>query len=146
MDEADPDLEDLREEFKPPMKQRLQGWIDTATTIPGGANTLLSVFKKTVDTLPFLLGNDIVEELLSRLSDKPNKHHVGDALEALHSFAKVQRKKFAASMEKKRRKDAAKNATNTSGSSASSSSVGFPPPPPLVAATFQTFGGIEDVD
>ena len=65
-DQHDPDLEDLREEFRPKLKQRFQGWSDTAVQVRGGPAVLLKVYKDIVKSMPFLRANDIVEELLSR--------------------------------------------------------------------------------
>ncbi|OBZ65496.1 hypothetical protein A0H81_14617 [Grifola frondosa] len=120
LDPDDPDLEDLREEFRPRMKQRFEGWADTAITTKGGVGILLKVYKEVIEMMPFLKANDIVEELVGRLADKPSKHHVCDGVDALSAFAKVQRRKVnMAKSEVKRRNNLFKPQPTASGSSSS---------------------------
>ena len=66
LDPNDPDLEDLRDEFRPKLKQRFEGWSDTAIQIKGGAPVLIKVYKEIVTWMPFLRASDVVEELASR--------------------------------------------------------------------------------
>lgn len=66
MHHADPDLEDLREEFRPELKKRFDTWIETAGSIKGGGAILVKVYVKMVEVMPFLRAIDIVEEMLNR--------------------------------------------------------------------------------
>jgi len=93
LDPHDPDLEDLREEFRPSFKNRFEGWCSVAFIVSGGDMVLVKVFKKLIELMPFLRANDVVEEMVGRLADKPSRHHVCDGLDALVHFVKQQRKK-----------------------------------------------------
>lgn len=64
--DEDPDLEDLKEEFRPSLKPRFEGWKDLAYTIKGGNSLLLKCYKEIVEIMPFLKGNDVVDEMISR--------------------------------------------------------------------------------
>lgn len=66
LDPIDPDLEDLRAEYRPDLKRRFQSWADKGLTLTGGTRTLLSVYKTIVDILPFLLASDVAEEVIGR--------------------------------------------------------------------------------
>lgn len=114
VDGDDPEMEDLREEFRPNIKARLQGWVDTAVAIKGGPALLLKMYAKVVADMPFLKASDIVEEMAaryvasassrrtffdgsdSRMADRPSKLHVSDALEAFRDFCEKQNQKVAA--------------------------------------------------
>ncbi|KAI0052665.1 hypothetical protein FA95DRAFT_1553324 [Auriscalpium vulgare] len=149
LDKEDPDLDDLRDEMKPKMKDRFDGWVEMAVAI-NATGTLIKVFKDVVTMMPFLKASDVVEEMLNRLSDKPTNHHVCDALETLHSFSKVQKKKALALVEKQKRREAAKVAGNNGTSSIAgptpSSSTSTSASASFSSAMPPTFGGIEDVD
>ncbi|GAW05470.1 ABC protein [Lentinula edodes] len=75
LDPDDPDLEDLREEFRPQLRDRFDGWM--------------------AEEMPFLSTADVTQEMLNRLAERPTKEYVLDALEGLSEFAKMQRKKKA---------------------------------------------------
>lgn len=66
VDGDDPDVEDLREEFRPNIKARLQGWVDTAVAIKGGSASLTKAYTKVIGDMPFLQAKDVVEEMLAR--------------------------------------------------------------------------------
>jgi hypothetical protein len=66
VDGDDPEMEDLREEFRPNIKARLNGWVDTAVAIKGGPALLLKMYAKVVADMPFLKAGDVVEEMASR--------------------------------------------------------------------------------
>lgn len=66
LDPNDPDLEDLREEFRPKLKQRFEGWVQRAPAIHGGPHILIKVCKEIVEMMPFLRGGDIVDEMVGR--------------------------------------------------------------------------------
>ncbi|EMD41137.1 hypothetical protein CERSUDRAFT_111704 [Gelatoporia subvermispora B] len=150
MDPTDPDLEDLREEFRPQLKQRFEGWADTATATKGTHTAINKAYKELVETMSFLRATDVVDEMISRLADKPSKHFVCDGLEALSAFVKTQRRRMA---EQKRRKEG-KASRSTPFAHTAGPSTG---PPPLLPPGFASFfgpygsagpgpGGMEDVD
>ncbi|KAH9936825.1 uncharacterized protein BXZ73DRAFT_89313 [Epithele typhae] len=111
IDPNDPDTEDLRDEFRPRLKQRFEGWADTAVQLPGGPQVALKVYKELVKTMPWLRAADVVEEMAGRLADKPSKQYLVDAMDALCAFAKVQRRKLSASRAEKKRAAPATSAT-----------------------------------
>ncbi|OCH93273.1 hypothetical protein OBBRIDRAFT_339305 [Obba rivulosa] len=153
MDPNDPDLEDLREEFRPQLKQRFEVWSDTATATRGTHTIVNKVYRELMDTMPFLRASDVVDEMIARLADKPSKHFVCDGLESLSAFAKTLRRRMA---EQKRRKEG----KTTRAAQAASTSAGpstAPPQPPVLIPGFAAFfngaglggpgsGGMEDVD
>lgn len=142
MDIQDPDLDDLREEFRPNLKARLDGWIEAGRTIKGGMSVLLKVYAVIVEMMPFLGAPDIVDEMTGRLSEKPSKVFLCDALDALWDFCRQQRRKFAKSKSKQK----PPCTPNTSQASSQSSNSG--------GATFVTInnpqscpgGVVDDVD
>lgn len=84
---------------------------------------LVKVFKKLIELMPFLRANDVVEEMVGRLADKPSRHHVCDGLDALVHFVKQQRKKASlAKAYQRRHKEAQTQAA-----------VSEPPTPEIVA-------------
>ncbi|KAH6890077.1 hypothetical protein BKA70DRAFT_875343 [Coprinopsis sp. MPI-PUGE-AT-0042] len=91
----DPDLDDLRDEFRPNLTSRLEGWTSLAPLIKGGTVSLAKVYSKALELMPFLKANDIVAEMVTRLDNRPSKLHLMDALQALGAFCKSQRKKLA---------------------------------------------------
>ena len=66
LDGDEPDVEELREEFRPNIKARLQGWVDTVSSIKDGRAVLLKVYRKILVDMPFLNAKDVVEEMLAR--------------------------------------------------------------------------------
>ncbi|KAI0352481.1 hypothetical protein OH77DRAFT_1513254 [Trametes cingulata] len=122
LDPSDPDMEDLRDEFRPRLKQRFEGWTDTAIRMKGGAAVLLKVYREVVQMMPFLRAGDVVEDLLGRLADKPSKQYLVDAVDALSAFVKVQRRKVALAKTEQKRRAAAEASASAAGPSASSSS------------------------
>ncbi|KAF9236903.1 hypothetical protein BU15DRAFT_63625 [Melanogaster broomeanus] len=117
----DQEMEEFREEFRPNLKGRLQGWVETVTPIKGGSAMLLKVYSKVIEDMPFLNASDIVEEMSARLSERPSKHHVCDALEAFRDFCKKQRKRAFVNSKKEAKEGRATNASNP----ASGSGLGF---------------------
>lgn len=95
IDIQDPELDDLREDFRPNLKARLEGWIEAGRTIKGGVSVLLKVYAVIIEIMPFLGAPDIVDEMTGRLSEKPSKVFLCDALDALWDFCRQQRRKFA---------------------------------------------------
>lgn len=66
MDPLDPDLEDLRHEYRPALKKRFESWVNVAHMLKGGPTILLSVYKFLVDLMPFLRATDATEEIIGR--------------------------------------------------------------------------------
>ena len=67
LDPDDPDLEDLRAEYRPDLKKRFESWADQGVAnLENGAASLLSVYRKIIDMLPFLRAPDVAEEMISR--------------------------------------------------------------------------------
>lgn len=66
LDEADPDLDDLREEFRPKMRERFDGWAEVASVMKGGSPVLLKVYSQIVSMMPFFRVSDAVEEMIAR--------------------------------------------------------------------------------
>ncbi|EIN04289.1 hypothetical protein PUNSTDRAFT_93003 [Punctularia strigosozonata HHB-11173 SS5] len=145
VDRDDPDLEDLREEFRPRLKERFEGWVDTgmALGLGGGPAVLMKIYKELIETMPFLRGQDIVDEMIGRLADRPSKHYICDALDGLAVFVKTQRKRAQIRAEKKRKTTS--SAPPAFGPS-SAGPDGEDDPPPLIPITRSDFGGMNDVD
>lgn len=66
LDPLDPDLEDLRHEHRPSLKQRFEGWTDSALMMPAGPAVLLKVYEHLIGTMPFLRAPDATEEMIAR--------------------------------------------------------------------------------
>jgi hypothetical protein len=64
--ETDPDLEDLRDEFRPQFKSRFQGWLGATLTIGNPDQVFRAVYTELLTMMPFLRESDIVEEMLNR--------------------------------------------------------------------------------
>ncbi|KAH7903674.1 hypothetical protein BJ138DRAFT_1120150 [Hygrophoropsis aurantiaca] len=149
IDPNDPDLEELREDYRPNLQGRFASWVKTSRGIKGSAGVFLMVYKKLLEKMPFLDAADVVEEMSTRLSDKPSKHYVCHGLEALHTFCQDQKARVTAINKKKKMKAPVstsaskqeKTSLNTTpqaqnqhqtpaqGPSSSSSSSSVPPPP-----------------
>ncbi|KAJ7226627.1 hypothetical protein B0H12DRAFT_1205242 [Mycena haematopus] len=109
-DPRDPDFEDLREEFRPKLRDRFEGWVSTVAAMKGGNAMLGKLYSTIVEEMPYFRVNDIAEEMLIRLSDSPSKAHTTDGFDAVMSFCKSQRKKNTMRAEKRRKNEAAKKA------------------------------------
>jgi hypothetical protein len=66
MDPRDPDLEDLREEFRPKLRERFDGWVNALSTMKGGNGMLGKLYFKIVEEMPYFKVNDVAEEMLNR--------------------------------------------------------------------------------
>ena len=64
--DRDPDMEDLREEFRPHFKDRFQSWLGATLTIGKHDQVFGPVFKELLTMMPFLRATDIVDEMLNR--------------------------------------------------------------------------------
>ncbi|KAF8806817.1 hypothetical protein BYT27DRAFT_7167004 [Phlegmacium glaucopus] len=167
LDQTDSDLEDLREEYQPNLKQRFDGWVQLAQGMAGGPAVLAKLYLKASDLMPWLRSFDAAAEMINRLRERPNKAHVADALTNLNSFAKVQRKKLnqaKTGANKSRATSASTSSTAIPNASSSDSpsvpaptlsfsfgpppvNVNGPPPPlPFPFSIVPELGGMEDVD
>ncbi|KAJ7735114.1 hypothetical protein DFH07DRAFT_114984 [Mycena maculata] len=123
--QRDPDLEDLRDEFRPKLRERFEGWVSMVSTMKGGGALLGRVYLKVMEEMPYFKVNDVAEEMLNRVAERPGKGHITDAIDSLLTFSKTQRKKIAARLEKRRKTEAKKAST---GSSAATPPAPAPPP------------------
>jgi len=169
LDQNDPDMDDLREDYQPNLRQRFDGWVQLAQNMNGGPVLLAKLYLKAVELMPWLCGFDAVIEMISRLRERPNKSHVADGLTALNSFAKMQRRKFNQARSEKAKSGANKspatssaastanpNASSSSSSPAPATTFSFSfgpppvnvhgPPPPLPFPFSVVPGGMEEVD
>ncbi len=62
----DPDLDDLREEFRPQFKDRFQGWLGATLAIGKQDKVFRAVFEELLTMMPFLRDSDIVDDMTSR--------------------------------------------------------------------------------
>ena len=159
LDQNDPDLDDLREDYQPNLKQRFDGWVRLAQSMNGGPVLLAKLYVKAVELMPWICGFDAVTEMINRyihfvqplydydslslfhrLRERPNKAHVADALTTLNSFAKMQRKKLSQARSEKAKSGANKShATSSPASTANpnvSSSSSSPAPAPTFSFSF----------
>lgn len=130
MDPEDADFDNVREQYRPNIKVRFDGWVHLGQRLPGGRAVLAKTYLKAVEMMPYIQGQDIVEEMgnrsvsifvisvmdnrclslslfsgkkpYRRLRERPNKGHITDALISLSTFVKLHRKKLnLAHVEKK---------------------------------------------
>ncbi|KAJ7062853.1 hypothetical protein C8F01DRAFT_1135447 [Mycena amicta] len=164
LDPSDPDVEDLREEFRPRLRERFESWVSTTTQMKGGNALLARVYHKIVEEMPYFKLSDVASELMARIGERPSKAHIADAMDCVLSFCKSQRKKLVALAEKRRKKEAAKKAAaaapvapkpkpKPAAAQSGSDSEGPPPLIPVAATALpgpssapRTFGGMDDVD
>jgi hypothetical protein len=64
--DGDPDLEDLREEFRPQFKARFEGWLGATLTIGKPDQVFRAVYEELVVMMPFIRDACIVDEMLGR--------------------------------------------------------------------------------
>lgn len=64
--DPDPDLDDLREEFRPRFKERMQGWLGATLAIGKEDKVFRAVYDELLAMMPFLRDPDIVEEMVNR--------------------------------------------------------------------------------
>ena len=62
----DRDLEDLRDEFRPKLADRFDGWCKVANNTKGGSTLLTDAHMKAIKSMPFLKASDVFHEMLSR--------------------------------------------------------------------------------
>lgn len=126
----DPEYAPLREEHRPNLSDRLDGWIKRCSTLVKGPELLINMYKKTIDLIPWIRAPDIIDELVVKIGDRQTKHHLCDALESLNVFAKTQRRRILALHRKnKQAKDSAiPSSASFSRTTASTPSSSFTPP------------------
>jgi len=90
MDPADPDFAELREEYRPNLKGRWEGWFSVASS-EHDRNIRPRLFDYLLDQLYVFQAPDVVDEMVARLQDRASKTHVAEALSTLSTFAKKQR-------------------------------------------------------
>ena len=66
LDHSDPDLDDLREEFRPKLKDRFEGWYLLAQTMRGGSAASYKIYTQATEMMSFLKAPDAVAEMLNR--------------------------------------------------------------------------------
>ncbi|PCH41744.1 hypothetical protein WOLCODRAFT_143740 [Wolfiporia cocos MD-104 SS10] len=93
IDPTDPDLDDLREEFRPQIKARFDDWVGTATHVRGGVFILQRVCKEIILLMPWIRVTDIVEEMVTSIVGRPSMYYICEAMEAVCQFSKAQIKK-----------------------------------------------------
>ncbi|KAG6910173.1 hypothetical protein DXG01_012622 [Tephrocybe rancida] len=157
VDQNDSDWDDAMEEFRPPLKERFDGWIELSLLWKEiSTNAVLSgVYAKAVQLMPFLCGADIVEQMIVRLTNLQGRTHVARALQSLSNFCIFHRKKLTTAANKQRR--AADKATDKATKKAAPTPFGTTNPP--FSFSFQPqpqsqpqlqpqtrYGGMEDVD
>jgi hypothetical protein len=64
--DRDPDLDELREEFRPQFKERLQGWLGATLAVGKQDKVFRAVFEELLTMMPFLRDPEIVEEMVNR--------------------------------------------------------------------------------
>lgn len=64
--DRDPDLDDLREEFRPQFKERFHGWLEASFAIGKPDQVFRAVFNELLTMMPFLRDTEIVDEMLNR--------------------------------------------------------------------------------
>ncbi|XP_006460445.1 hypothetical protein AGABI2DRAFT_203499 [Agaricus bisporus var. bisporus H97] len=145
----DPDLEDLREEFRPQLKPRFETWKLYAQNMPGNGNQILHrVYAKIIELMPFFQASDVVTMMTNRISDRPNKSHVSEVIPLVSDFCKTHRKKFMKVRNARRKNGVNINSAdptsqthiNAATAGSASASTSNPPPPPP-GTVFHIFGG-----
>ena len=72
---SDPDLDDFRDEFRPNLRSRFEGWTTLAPILKGGNVSLTKLYGKAIELMPFLKASDVVTEMIARLVPYPSMHH-----------------------------------------------------------------------
>lgn len=67
-DQNDPDLDDLREEYRPNLKTIFDSWVHIAQTMRGGPSVLSKMYSKAVALMPWLRGSDVVNEMVIKFA------------------------------------------------------------------------------
>jgi len=63
--DPDPGLEELREEFRPRLRARWNGWVDVASAARGGSVVLAKLYQTAIQIMPYLRSMDACDGLIS---------------------------------------------------------------------------------
>jgi hypothetical protein len=66
MDLNDPEFEALKEQHRPRLKSRLEGWIKTAESMRVGREKLFQLYTDLVTRMPYLRVHEAIQEMISR--------------------------------------------------------------------------------
>jgi len=67
LDRNDPDFDDLRDEFRPDLKARFDGWVQVGQNgITGAKPILMKLYTKAIVLMPYLRSQDVVNEMVAR--------------------------------------------------------------------------------
>ena len=67
LDCNDSDFDDLRDEFRPDLKSRFDGWTQLGQSgMTGGKPFLMKLYIKAIELMPYLRAHDIVNEMVNR--------------------------------------------------------------------------------
>ncbi|KAJ3982158.1 hypothetical protein F5890DRAFT_416381 [Lentinula detonsa] len=66
LDPDDPDLADMREEFRPQLRERFDGWATLALEYSAGQALLSKMFITMAEDMPYLSSADVCQEMLNR--------------------------------------------------------------------------------
>jgi hypothetical protein len=66
LDQDDPDLDDLRDTYRPNLKAIFEGWVHVGQTLKGGSLVLAKLYLKALEMMPWLRAADVVEEMANR--------------------------------------------------------------------------------
>ena len=69
LDQNDPELDDLREEYRPGLKARLEGWVQLATTSKKGTLMVAKLYLDWVGRMPWLRASDAMTEMMNKYVD-----------------------------------------------------------------------------
>lgn len=170
--DKDTDLDDLREEFRPQFKERLQGWLGATLAIGKQDKVFRAVYEELLTMMPFLRDPEIVEEMVNRyvtlftfpcmlpranltparrflrISDIPSKQHICEGLETLHCFVKSEICKEQDKLERRRRREVKvkRVARGTQAQSSTSRASRTPAAPTNSGPSSRPLTSINDVD
>ncbi|KAF8505436.1 hypothetical protein F5888DRAFT_434913 [Russula emetica] len=146
--DTDPDLDDLREEFRPQFQERIQGWLGATLAIGKQDKVFRAVFEELLTMMPFLRDSDIIEEMVNRISDIPSKQHICDGLTALHGFVTSEVCKERAKQERRKRKEekAKRSARGKQAPNSTSRTSRTPAAPTNLGPSSRPLSGFDDVD
>lgn len=66
LDQDDPDLDDLRDEYRPNLKAIFEGWNHLGHTLMGGSAVLERLYTKALEIMPWLRSSDLISEMVNR--------------------------------------------------------------------------------
>ncbi|KAF8518518.1 hypothetical protein BU17DRAFT_90843 [Hysterangium stoloniferum] len=92
--EDHPDYEDLRDEWRPRLKERFDDWVSLAASLKSFGLSILRRIEDTInERMPYLAYRDVAEEMIGRIHDKPHSYHICDALDIMSRFMQTQQAK-----------------------------------------------------